>query len=160
MKTEKKLCVSFAIMLLLLLLVLSFSGCSQKAEDSGNTEGPWVYEPLDTAEATVRNALENLADNDEIDSCTILSAVYDESLTRVNLQSLIDSELAKENGFTNIYLESHFAVVSATYDLIYSDSSQRMNENGVYKCIFYMTQDESTGLWSIWDYLTPYLMNE
>lgn len=144
---------------LILLSGLSFSGCSEKAEDSGNTEGSWVCESLDTAEATVRNALENLAETDEIDSCIILSAEYDEYLTEINLQALIGSDLAKKNGFTDKYLESHFAVVSAAYRLTYS-SELRMNENGVYKCIFHMTQDEATGLWSIWDYITPYLVND
>lgn len=130
----------------------------RQPDGPGSTEDTWVYEPQAAAEATVRSALEHLNDCDEIESCTILSVMYDEPLTLLNLQSLIDSELARENGFTGTYLESHFAVVTATYDLVYSDSGRGMNENGVYKCIFHMTQDESDGLWRIWDYLTPYLI--
>ena len=62
------------------------------------------------------------------------------------------SDLAEENGWTDEYLDECFVAVRAEYDAEY-DGSKTFLTSGSIRQNFYLTKDEETGLWEIFDNL-------
>ena len=61
------------------------------------------------------------------------------------------SNLAEENGWDDEYLDECFVAVRAEYD-----GSKTFLTSGSIRQNFYLTKDEETGLWEIFDNSTPF----
>lgn len=117
----------------------------------------WIHEPQPTSEAAVRQALANAVQENYILAVNILSVAYDPELTQINIDSLKGSDLAKSAGLTDEILENHFQIVQATWRYVCDPFIPNPHyTTATYKSHFSLLQDSDTGLWRIWEFLTPY----
>lgn len=103
----------------------------------------WNYEPSSTAEDTARSIVSHFVDAGEI-----ILVEYDKLMTQANITlGFASSEIMQEYDLTEEYLQNHFKCIVVTY---------QANQNATHISKLWLLQDEESGLWYLWDSLTPY----
>ena len=101
------------------------------------------YEPSSTAEDTARSIVSHFVDAGEI-----ILVEYDKLMTQANITlGFASSEIMQEYDLTEEYLQNHFKCIVVTY---------QANQNATHISKLWLLQDEESGLWYLWDSLTPY----
>ena len=85
---------------------------------------------------------------EDVESITIVNAVFNPEQTDAAFEYLNGSTLAAGNGWTEDYLRSNMAAVTVTYTVRYAPDSQlpdgsEITENGTY----WLLRDPATGVW-------------
>lgn len=119
---------------------------------------PMTYTRLDMPEITVLTVYQYKAALRGVASCEVLSVETDEELTRRNREALIGSDLAKSRGVTDEEIEDGLEAVRVTYRIVYDETVPHMMGSGTYETMYLMLKDRKSGLWGIFDVLTPALV--
>ena len=151
-KKKKRGTIAFIILLLVITVGGRFMICT-KGSDSNQFAAKndvWLQEPSTDPIATVRSALENEIKRDEVLSIEVESIEIDDELTARNIESYSSSDLAQSKNWTNEYLEKHFIAVIALYHVEH-DHSKTFLTDGYIKRHFFLTRNEASYEWTIWD---------
>ncbi len=124
------------------------------------TATPPEYERATTPEGTARNYIESRSNSYGTVSAEVISLILDEALTNQNRGNLAASERGQKHNFTAEYLINNFAVVDITYRRVRDENVPQFEADGICKSVYHMIRDPETGLWYIFDSLTPYTVNE
>lgn len=114
----------------------------------------WLQNPASDPIETVRNAINNQADEDYTIKLTIDEISIDTEETERLIVMYSGSELAESRGWTDEYLDEHFLAVKAVYYAEYDHTKTFMND-GYTEQYFYLTQNPETGKWTITDITSP-----
>lgn len=114
---------------------------------------PWLQEPSTSPVETVRSAIENQVEKEYTVAVRIDEIAEDPEATirAKNMYKGID--FAKENGWSDAYLEKHLIVVRAAYYVEY-DHTKTFQEDGEIEQFFILLRDNETQEWEIWDNTT------
>lgn len=114
----------------------------------------WLQNPSADPVETVRSALEGQTDKDYTITLSVEEIRIDEDETARVRAMYSGSELAAERGWTDEYLAEHFIVVWAKYYAEY-DHTKTFLDDGYIEQYFQLTQDTSSGEWTICDNSSP-----
>lgn len=110
---------------------------------------PWIQKTSTSPTETVQSALENQMEKEYTLELRIKEIVIDQDATERAKQQYKGSELAKENGWSDSYLEDNLIVVRAEYYVAY-DHKKTFLKDGDAEQYFFLIQDEKTQEWGIW----------
>ena len=145
MPKKKRLLIVAAIIVTLLL-------CGFAAYQAGLFD-PWLQKPSISPVETVQSAIEGQLEKEYTVSVQIGKINVDEEATKRAKQMYQGSDLAKENGWSDFYLESNMIVVLANYYVEY-DHEKTFLPDGEINQYFILLRDEKTQEWIIWDNTT------
>ena len=111
----------------------------------------WIQEASNKPIQAVRAALLNQEAKDFTISMGIGSIDIDSAETQSVINRYLGSELAQSRGWSDDYLQEHFVVVKANYEVEY-DHTKTFMSDGNLEQYFYLTEDIDTGLWTIVDH--------
>jgi hypothetical protein len=143
--TEKRL-ARIAIILMAVLL-------SGFAAYQAGVFDPWLQEPSTSPVETVRSAIENQVEKEYTIAVRIDEITEDPEATIRTKNMYKGSDLAKENGWSEAYLEKNLIVVRAAYYVEY-DHTKTFQEDGKIEQFFILLRDNETQDWKIWDNTT------
>lgn len=113
----------------------------------------WIQTPSQDPVEVVRAAIENQMKKEYAVNIQIHEIKEDESATRRAKQMYIGSDLAKDNQWSDTYLENNLLVVYASYYAEY-DHTKTFIPDGEMCQYFFLLRDEKKGTWYIWDNTT------
>ena len=113
--------------------------------------GDWIYRSLGSSDLTIRTAIENLQNQEDILSVYHINISDDKEQASSLAEKLLSDGTAEKNGFTAEFLKNDFMVYNAYYAAEYADSAK----NGMYKVTFVMIQEGNEGRWKLWDATEP-----
>ncbi|MBR6311342.1 MAG: M56 family metallopeptidase [Oscillospiraceae bacterium] len=119
---------------------------------------PMIYIRFPSPELSIHTVYDYKAALRGVASCEVLSVETDEELTRRNREALIGSELAGSRGVTDEEIEDGLEAVRVTYRIVYDETVPHMMGSGTYETMYLMLKDRKSGLWGIFDVLTPALV--
>ena len=114
---------------------------------------PWLQEPSTSPVETVRSAIENQVEKEYTVAVRIDEIAEDPEATIRAKNMYKGSDLAKESGWSDAYLEKHLIVVRAAYYVEY-DHTKTFQEDGEIEHFFILLMDNETQEWIIWDNTT------
>ena len=148
--------IKFSILIAAAIAIVAL--CGFAAYELGLFD-PWLQKPSTDPVQTVQSAIEGQADKEYTICVRVDEIKVDESKTERIIKMYSGSDLAKERGWTNEYLEEHFIVVWAKYYVEY-DHTKTFLDDGYTEQYFYLTQDTKSGEWTISDNTSPNIRNE
>jgi len=113
--------------------------------------GDWIYRSLGSSDLTIRTAIENLQNQEDILSVYHINISDDKEQASSLAEKWLSDGTAEKNGFTAEFLKNDFMVYNAYYAAEYADSAK----NGMYKVTFVMIQEGNEGRWKLWDATEP-----
>ncbi len=114
---------------------------------------PWLQEPSTSPVETVRSAIENQVEKEYTVAVRIDEVAEDPEATIRAKNLYKGSDLAKENGWSDAYLEKNLIVVRAAYYVEY-EHTKTFQKDGEIEQFFILLRDNETQEWEIWDSTT------
>ena len=142
----------------LVAAIIALALCGFAAYELGLFD-PWLQKPSIDPVKTVQSAIEGQAGKEYTVTARVDEIKIDEDETARVRARYAGSELAEAWGWTEQYLTDHFVVVWAKYYVEY-DHTKTFLDDGCTEQYFYLTQDTTTGEWSITDNDSPRIDTE
>lgn len=142
---KNRLLLVAAIIALLLL-------CGFAAYQTGLFD-PWFQKPSVSPVETVQSAIEGQLEKEYTITVQVGEIVPDDDATVRAKKFYQGSDLAKENGWSDEYIENNLTVVHAKYYVEY-DHEKTFQSDGEIEQFFILLRDEKTQEWIIWDNTT------
>lgn len=139
--------LSWMAAVLVVLLLCGFAGYRTGIFD------PWFQKPSVSPIDTVQTAIENQIKKGYTINVRIEEIAVDQEAIDRAKYMYKGSELARENGWTDLYLEENLTVIRAAYYVEY-DHTKTFQEDGEIEQFFILLRDEKTRKWKIWDNTT------
>lgn len=114
----------------------------------------WIQKPSKSPVETVRSAIENQKNKDYVLVIQIKNIEIDKRATERALEMYKGSDLAEYNGWSDEYMENNFIAVRAEYYAKY-DHTKTFFDDGEIVQYFFLTRNEITKRWKIWDNTSP-----
>lgn len=113
----------------------------------------WFQTPSLSPVETVQNAIENEITKDDTIMVQVGEVNIDKDATAWAQKRYQGSDLTKENGWSDEYIENNMIVVYAEYYVEY-DHAKTFQPDGNIEKFFILIRDEKTQEWKIWDSTT------
>lgn len=114
---------------------------------------PWFQKPSVSPVETVKSAIEGQLKKEYTISVQIDEVVQDDDATARAKELYQGSDLAKENGWSDEYIENNLIVIHAKYYVTY-DHEKTFQPDGEIEQFFILLRDPETQEWIIWDNTT------
>lgn len=145
-RTSKRLVVKIALIIAAALLLCGFA-----AYEAGLVDR-WLQKPSGDPVETVRSAIENQAEKEYTISVRVEEISTDAAETARARERYMNSDLARERGWSEELLSSQFTAVRARYYVEY-DHTKTFMDDGYTEQYFYLIEDN--GAWAIVENTSP-----